>query len=118
MRCAGELTLGKSWSKDLIRDGGCVYRAVGHSRRDGCAAHGTEESSLKRFIVWRIRADQVGHAARQDIAENPEAGAEYGFRLDLPRDCRSRLQNGQRRGREEITEMSLNRGVQRLIDIM
>ena len=56
--------------------------------------------------------------ARQDIAENSEAGAEHGFRLELPRNRRSRLQNGQRRGREQIAEMSLNGGVQRLIDIM
>ena len=83
-----------------------------------CAAHGAEHSSLKRLIVWRIGADQVGHSARQDIAENSEAGAEYGFRLELPRNRRSRLQNGHRCRREQIAEMSLNGCVQRLIDIM
>jgi hypothetical protein len=81
-------------------------------------AHAAKHSSLKRLIVWRIRANQVGHGARQDVAENAEAGSKYRFRLELPRNRRSRLQNGQRRRREQIAEMSLNGGVQRLIDIM
>ena len=56
--------------------------------------------------------------ARQDVAENSEASAEHGFRLELPRNRRSWLQNCQRRRREQIAEMSLDGLVQRLIDIM
>jgi hypothetical protein len=81
-------------------------------------AHAAQHSSLKRLIVWRIRANQVGHGARQDVAENAEASSKYGFRLELPRNRRSRLQNGQRCGGEQIAETSLDGGVQRLIDIM
>ena len=40
------------------------------------------------------------------------------LRLELPGDRGSRLQNCQRRGGKQIAEMSLNRGVQRLIDIV
>ncbi len=53
--------------------------------------------------------------ARQDVAENSEAGAENGFRFELPRNRHPRLQNGRWRGREQMAEMSLDRGVQRLI---
>src|SRR5271155_4333446 len=117
-RCARELALRKSQSKSLIRGNGCVDRAVGHSRRNRRTAHSAKYPSLERLIVWRIGADEVGHTARQDVAENPEARAQNGFWLELPRNRGSRLQNGQRCGREQIAEMSLNSGVQRLIDIM
>ena len=87
------LALGKSRSKSLIRGNECADCAVGRSRRDGCAAHSAKYSSLERLVVGRIRADQVGHRARQDVAENSEAGAEHGFWLKLPRNRRPRLQN-------------------------
>ena len=38
--------------------------------------------------------------------------------VKLPRDCRSRLEDGQGRGSEQVAEVRLNRRVQRLIDIM
>src|ERR1035437_1775544 len=78
----------------------------------------SEWPSLKRLIVGRIRANQVGHGTRQDVAENAEPGSKYRFRLKLPRDRCSRLQNGQRCRREQIAEMSLDGGIQRLIDVM
>src|SRR5271163_4971340 len=71
------LALGKSRSKSLIRGNDCADCAVGRSRRYGCAAHAAEHSSLKCLVVGRIRADQIGHRAWQDIAENAEAGAEH-----------------------------------------
>ena len=104
--------------KALIRGNGRIHGAVGHSGRNGRAAHGAQQTSLKRLDVGRIGADQVSDAARQNIAENSEAGPEHGLGLELPRDRRSRLQNRQRRGGEQIAQMSLDRGVQRLIDIM
>src|SRR5580658_2020838 len=58
------LALGKSRSKSLIRGKECADCAVGRSRCDGCAARTTKHSSLKRLIVGRIRADQIGHRAR------------------------------------------------------
>jgi hypothetical protein len=48
----------------------------------------------------------------------PKPGPKYGIGFELPRDRRSRLQDCDRRGGEQIAEMSLNHGVQRLIDIM
>src|SRR5271165_1007533 len=114
-RCARGQALGKSRSKNLIRGNGRVDCAVGRPRRDGCAAHAAQHSSLKRLVVGRIRADQVGHSSRQDVTENSEAGSEHGFWLELPRNRRSRLQKGRRCGREQMAEMSLNNGVQRLI---
>src|ERR1700677_559283 len=111
------LALGESGSKSLICGNDCADCTVGRSRRYGCATHAAKHSSLKCLVVWRIRADQVGHRAWQDVTKNPEAGAEYRFRLELPRNRRSRLQNSHRRGREQIAEMSLNNGVQGVIVI-
>src|SRR3984893_14772023 len=113
-----ELALGKSRSKSLIRGNGCVHRAVRRSGSDCSAAHAAKHSSLKRLIVGRIRADQVGNSAWQDVAENPEASSKNRLRLKLPRNRCSRLQDGQRRRREQIAEMSLDGSVQRLTDIM
>ena len=62
--------------------------------------------------------NEIGDAAGQNIAENSEAGSQHRFRLELPRNRRSRLQNRQRRGREHIAEMSLNGCVQRLIHVV
>ncbi len=70
------------------------------------------------FDVGRIDADEVGDAAGQNVAENSEAGAQHGFRLELPGDRGSRLQNRQRRGGKHIAEMGLDGGVQRLIHIV
>src|ERR1700724_2685187 len=113
-----ELALGKSRSKSLIRGNGCVYGAVRRSGRDCGAAHAAKHSSLKRLIVGRIRANQVGNSARQDVAENPEASSKNRLRLKLPRNRGSRLQDGQRGRREQIAEMSLDGSIQRLSDIM
>src|SRR5271166_3492805 len=71
------LPLGKARSKGLIGGNDCADCAVGRSRGYGCATHAAEHSPLKRLVVGRIRADQVGHRAWQDIAENPEAGAKH-----------------------------------------
>ena len=81
-------------------------------------AHGTKQTSLEGFVVRRIRADQVGHTARQDVAEDSETGSQHRFWLELQCDRCSRLQNGQRRGRKQIAEMSLDGRIQRLIHIM
>ena len=62
--------------KYLIRGNGRVDCAVGHSRRNCRAADAAQQSSLKRFVVGRIGADQISDTARQDVAENSEAGAE------------------------------------------
>src|ERR1700686_5252865 len=109
------LALGESRSKSLIRGNDCGDCTVGCSGRYACTPDAAKHSSLKRLVVGRILADQTRHCARQDIAENSEASAEHRFRLELPRNRRSRLQNSHRRGREQIAEMSLNNGVQRLI---
>ena len=66
----------------------------------------------------RIGADHVRNAARQNIAEKAEAGPQHGMGLKLPRDGGSRLENGQWRGGEQIAQVSLDGGIQRLIDIM
>ena len=75
-------------------------------------------SALEGPDVRRIGADRVGNTARQNIAEKPEASPQHGIRLELPREGGSRLKNRQRRRGEQIAEMGLDRGVQRLIDIM
>src|SRR5271163_1380062 len=72
-----KLALRKSRGKSLIGGNNCAYCAVGRPRRYGGAAHASKHSSLKHLVVGRIRADQVGHRAWQDIAENSEAGAEH-----------------------------------------
>src|ERR1019366_3177404 len=71
------LALGKSRSKSLIGGDDCADCAVGRFRRYGCAAHATQHSSLKRLVVRRIRGDQVGYRASQDVAKNSEAVAEH-----------------------------------------
>src|SRR5580704_4886817 len=106
------LALRKSRGESLIRGNDCGDCTVGCSGRYGCTPHAAKHSSLKRLVVGRIRADQIRHCARQDIAENSEASAEHRFRLELPRNRRSRLQNSHRRGREQIAEVSLNKGFQ------
>ena len=95
-----------------------VDGAARHSRGDAQSAYGAEQSALERLHVRRVHAQSVGDASRQDIAENPEAGAKHGVGCQLPRDCRSRLEDGQGRGSEQVAEVRLNRRVQRLIDIM
>ena len=112
-------SLGKSRGEGLIGGDDCVHGAVGRSRRDGGTAHAAEQPSLKRFVVRRIHADEIGHTAGHDVAENSEAGAENGFRFELPRNRHSAVAEW-RAGVDEnrCAEMSLNGGVQRLIDIM
>src|ERR1022692_3723610 len=102
----------------MICSDGCIHRTVRRSRSDDSPAYRAQQTSLESFVVRRISANQVGHTARQNIAEDPETGPEYGFRLKLPRDRGSRLQNGERCGRKQIAEMSLDGRIQRLIHIM
>ena len=80
-RCAGELTLREPGGESLIgRDGG-IDGAVGNAGRDGRAADAAQQTTLKCLHVRRIHADQVGDAARQDVAEDAEAGAQHGIAL-------------------------------------
>src|ERR1700686_2684384 len=116
--CARKLSLRESRAKSLICGDSCIHCTVRHSRSDGSPAHCTQQTSLEGFVVRRISANQVGHAARQNIAEDPETGSQHRFWLELPCDRCSRLPNGQRRGRKQIAEMSLDGGIQRLIHIM
>src|SRR5580704_3243983 len=92
-RCTRKLTLREPHTETLMCSHGCVHRAVRYAWRIGHAADGAEQASLKRLNVGWIGSDQVGNAARQNIAENPEASSKYRFRLDLPRDRRSRLKD-------------------------
>ena len=121
-RCARKLALGKSRSEisDLqqwLRRQRCwalparlpCSRHRVAARRSGLPR--AKQPSLKRLDVGRIGADQVGNTARQNIAENPEASSKYGFRLKLPRNRCSRLQDCDWRGGEQIAEMSLNGGI-------
>src|ERR1700730_3177390 len=62
--CTRQLTLRKPHSKSLICSHDCVHRAVWHSGRNGCAADGAKQSSLKRLNVGWIGSDQIGNAAR------------------------------------------------------
>src|ERR1019366_591716 len=117
-RCAGKLALREASIEPLIRRDGCIDRAVGRSGRYGRAAHGSQQPALEGLNVWRIHSDQVGNTPGQDIAENAEAGSKNGVGFELPSDGGPGLQNRQRRRYEEISETSLNRVAQRLIDIM
>ena len=92
--------------------------AVRHSRRDRRSAHRAEQPSLKRLDVRRIGADQIGNAARQDVAEDSEAAPQHGFRLRTATQSPFAVEGWRAAWREQIAEISLNRGVQRLIDIM
>src|SRR6202047_4735836 len=116
--CARKLSLRESRTKSLICGDSCIRCTVWHSRNDGSPAHCTQQTSLESFVVRRISANQVGHAARQNIAEDPETSAQHRFWLELPCDRGSWLQNGQRCGRKQIAEMRLDGGIQRLIHIM
>src|SRR5271157_6461049 len=117
-RCARELTLREPGNESLIgRDGG-IDGTVGNAGRDGGAADAAQQATLKCLYVRRIHSDQVGNAARQDVTKNSEAGAQHGVPLELPGDCRSRLQNRQGSGDKEIAEASLYCLIQRLIDIV
>src|ERR1017187_2818635 len=116
--CAQKLSLRESRTKSLICGDSCIHCPVRHSRSDGSPDHSSQRTWVEGFVVRWIRADQVGHTARQNIAEDPETGSQRRFWLELPCDRCSRLQNGQRRGRKQIAEMSLDGGIQRLIHIM
>ena len=63
-------------------------------------------------------AHDVRDAARQDVAEESEAGPQHGIRRELPGERGSRLPDGQRRGRKDVPQMRLNHGVERLIDVV
>src|ERR1035438_4166215 len=91
--CARKLSLRESRTKSLICGNSCIHCTVRHSRSDGSPAHSTQQTSLEGFVVRWIRADQVGHTARQNIAEDPETGSQHRFWLELPCDRCSRLQN-------------------------
>src|SRR6202161_4972071 len=117
-RCARELSLRESRTESLICGDSCIHCTVWHSRSDGSPAHCTQQTSLEGFVARRMGANQVGHTARQNIAEDPETGSQHRFWLELPCDRGPRLQNRQRCGRKQIAEMSLDGRIQRLIDIM
>ena len=99
-RRAGKLALRKSRAEALIRGDRRIDGAIRHARRNGRASHRAKKAALKRLHVWRIDADQVRNAARQNIAEDSEARPQHGVRFELPRDRGARLQDGERRGRK------------------
>ena len=109
-RGAGELSLCESGTKSVVGRHGGIHRAVGHPEQSR-SADGAEETALKRSHVRRVGSDSVGNTARQEITEYPEAGSQHGIRGELPGDGCSWLKNCDRRGREQITQTSLNRGV-------
>ena len=96
-RSARKLARGKTCSESLIRGLGSVYGAVGDTGWNGHATDRAEKTSKESLDVGRIDADQIGDAARQNVAEDAEAGAQNGLRLELPGDRHTRLQNCERR---------------------
>ena len=110
--------LARILAETLIGNDRGIHRAVRYSGRNCRATRCAEKSALKRSDVRRIGADQFGNAARHDVAEDPKARAKYGIWFELPRNRRARLKDCDWRGREQIAEMSLDRRVQWLIDIM
>ena len=104
--------------KRLVRRDGRIDGARRHSRRDRRASHGSQQPALKCSRVRRIAAHQVHHAPGQQIAEQAESGAQHRVRRDLPRDRRPRLQDRQRRCRENVAQAGLNRGAQWLIHVV
>ncbi len=117
-RGAGKLALRKSGAETLIGGDGGADGAIRNARRDGGSSRRAEQAALERFDVGRIRADQIGNAAGQNVAEDAEASSEDGARLELPGDGGSRLEDGEGRGRKEVGEMRLNGGIERLIDVV
>ena len=117
-RRARELALRESRAEVLVGGDSRIHRAVRHAGCDRRAAHGTEQSALKRPDVRRIHADQIGDAARHDVAEYPKAAAEHCVRRELPGNGGPGLQDRQRRGGEQVPKAGLNDGVERLIDIV
>ena len=71
--------------------------------------------------MFAHRADsrhQIGNASRQKVAKKAKSGAQHRFRLKLPGDGGSWLQNRQRRGRKDVALGCLDRLVQRLVSIV
>ena len=92
----------------LIGGRGRIDGAVRHSRRNRRSAHRAQQPALKCLRIRRIRSHQIGHAARQDVAEQAEAGAQHRLRRDLPGDGRSGLQDRQRRRGEDVAQVRLD----------
>src|SRR5271165_2395646 len=84
--CARKLSLRESRTKSLICGDSCIRCTVWDSRSDGSPAHCTQQTSLEGFVVRRICANEIGHAARQNVAEDSETGSQHRFRLELPCD--------------------------------
>ena len=117
-RRAGKLALREAGVERLIGGDGRVDGAVRNSRRDRCSADRAQQPALKCLRVRRIHAHQIDHAARQKVAEQAEPAAQHRLRRDLPGDRGSRLQNRQRRRRENVPEMRLDHRVERLIHVV
>ena len=66
----------------------------------------------------RIGSDQIHDAARQQVAEQPEAGPQDGLRSDLPSQRGPRLKDPPGRGLEDIAQVGLNQRAQRLVYIV
>ena len=71
-RGAGELALREALDELPIRRRRGIDGAVRHARRNGRSAHRAQQSALKGLRVRRIGSHQIGHAARQDVAEQAE----------------------------------------------
>src|SRR5258708_38831239 len=56
-RCTGKLALCKPRTKRLIGGHGCVNRTVRNSRRNRCAADGSEKATLERLDGRWIEAN-------------------------------------------------------------
>src|SRR6516162_2408216 len=110
--------LAESLSEALVRANGCVHRAVRHAWRNAHPANCAEQTTPERPHIRRVHADDVRNAAGKDIAEEAETRSQDRMRRELPRDGRSRLQNGERGGIEQFAKMSFDGGAQRLINVM
>src|ERR1700730_6621728 len=117
-RIAGKQALCKSRTKRLIGGHGCVNRTVGNSRGNGRPTNGSIQSTLESLDVGWVETNDISDGARQDIAENPEAGTQHGLGFKLPGDGRSGLQYREGRRGKHVSETGLYGGVQRLIHIM
>ena len=77
-----------------------------------------QQPALEVSYIGGIVADGIRRATRQKIAEQAEPGAQYGCGCDLVSECRSRLQDRQRRRREYVAEPCSDRIAQGLVHVV
>src|SRR5580692_6997756 len=92
--------------------------AIRRSRGNSRATHGSKKTTLKRLHIRRVDSDHVRNAPRQKVTEESEARSQHRVLFELPSDRRSWLQDRKRCRGKYMAEPRLDRGIQRLIDIM